>query len=220
MAKSSSSSDKEFPLPAQIYSPPKKDLSWTGLLEFVDDTVTDYSRPTPSIDASKCNKSELQSSHFSAFEHGESSDSIMSKPMIKFVKEVDCPRVIKTNNTENDRKSTVKYVEMYRNISKDNDYGGATQDRKSTTRGFQSLGRRLISWKFKKQTIVATSTTKAEYMAAASGCGQVLWIQNQMLDYGLISWQCKKQTIVATSTTEAEYVTTASGYGQVLWIQN
>ncbi|GJU90175.1 putative reverse transcriptase domain-containing protein [Tanacetum coccineum] len=38
------------PLPAQVYSPPKNDLSWTGLPEFVDDTVTDYSRPTPSID--------------------------------------------------------------------------------------------------------------------------------------------------------------------------
>ncbi|GKB48239.1 putative ribonuclease H-like domain-containing protein [Tanacetum coccineum] len=36
----------------------------------------------------------------------------------------------------------------------------------------------------KKQTIVATSTTEAEYVAAASCCGQVLWIQNQMLDYG------------------------------------
>ncbi|GJT66739.1 hypothetical protein Tco_1018219 [Tanacetum coccineum] len=38
------------PPPAQVYSPPKNDLSWTGLREFVDDTVTDYSRPTPSID--------------------------------------------------------------------------------------------------------------------------------------------------------------------------
>nr|GEV55553.1 hypothetical protein [Tanacetum cinerariifolium] len=36
----------------------------------------------------------------------------------------------------------------------------------------------------KKQTIVATSTTEAEYVAAANCCGQVLWIQNQMLDYG------------------------------------
>ncbi|GKA48438.1 hypothetical protein Tco_0741396, partial [Tanacetum coccineum] len=35
----------------------------------------------------------------------------------------------------------------------------------------------------KSQTF-ATSTTEAEYVAAASCCGQVLWIQNQMLDYG------------------------------------
>nr|GFB10049.1 copia protein [Tanacetum cinerariifolium] len=34
-------------------------------------------------------------------------------------------------------------------------------------------------------TIVATSTTEAEYVEAASSCGQVLWIQNQLLDYGL-----------------------------------
>nr|GEZ53178.1 putative ribonuclease H-like domain-containing protein [Tanacetum cinerariifolium] len=33
-------------------------------------------------------------------------------------------------------------------------------------------------------TIVATSTTEAEYVTAASCCGQVLWIQNQLLDYG------------------------------------
>ncbi|GJY49819.1 putative ribonuclease H-like domain-containing protein [Tanacetum coccineum] len=64
------------------------------------------------------------------------------------------------------------------------DHGGASQDRKSTTGGCQFLGRRLISWQCKKPTIVATSTTEAEYVAAASGCGQVLWIQNQLLDYG------------------------------------
>nr|GEY10761.1 putative ribonuclease H-like domain-containing protein [Tanacetum cinerariifolium]GEY10767.1 putative ribonuclease H-like domain-containing protein [Tanacetum cinerariifolium] len=33
-------------------------------------------------------------------------------------------------------------------------------------------------------TIVATSSTEAEYVAAASCCAQVLWIQNQLLDYG------------------------------------
>ncbi|GJZ96915.1 putative ribonuclease H-like domain-containing protein [Tanacetum coccineum] len=66
----------------------------------------------------------------------------------------------------------------------DSDYAGATQDRKSTTGGCQFLGNRLISWQCKKQTVVATSTTEAEYVAAASCCGQVLWIQNQLLDYG------------------------------------
>ncbi|GKC89128.1 putative ribonuclease H-like domain-containing protein [Tanacetum coccineum] len=66
----------------------------------------------------------------------------------------------------------------------DSDYAGANLDRKFITGGCQFLGRRLISWQCKKQTIMATSTTKAEYVAAANCYGQVLWIQNQMLDYG------------------------------------
>ncbi|GJV74475.1 retrovirus-related pol polyprotein from transposon TNT 1-94 [Tanacetum coccineum] len=41
-----------------------------------------------------------------------------------------------------------------------------------------------IMFTCKKQTVVATLTTKAEYVAAASYCGQVHWIQNQLLDYG------------------------------------
>ncbi|GJZ16162.1 putative ribonuclease H-like domain-containing protein [Tanacetum coccineum] len=46
----------------------------------------------------------------------------------------------------------------------DSDYAGANLDRKSTTGGCQFLGRRLISWQCKKQTIVATSTTEAEWL--------------------------------------------------------
>nr|GEV32042.1 putative ribonuclease H-like domain-containing protein [Tanacetum cinerariifolium] len=40
--------------------------------------------------------------------------------------------------------------------------------------------------KQKKQTVVATLSIEAEYVATASCCGQVLWIQNQLLDYGLV----------------------------------
>ncbi|GKG10958.1 hypothetical protein Tco_0342358, partial [Tanacetum coccineum] len=61
---------------------------------------------------------------------------------------------------------------------------GASLDRKSTIGDCQFLGSRLISWQCKKQSIVANSTTKVEYVAASNWCGQVLWIQNQMLDYG------------------------------------
>ncbi|GJZ88174.1 hypothetical protein Tco_0659956 [Tanacetum coccineum] len=57
----------------------------------------------------------------------------------------------------------------------DSDYAGAILDKKSITGGCQFLGKRLISWQCKKQTIVANSTTEAEYVAAANGCGQVLW---------------------------------------------
>nr|GEW75265.1 retrotransposon Orf1 [Tanacetum cinerariifolium] len=103
------------PLPAQVYSPPKKDMSWTGLPEFADDTITDYSRPLPSIES---NTSDLQNINSSVYEHGESSDSIMSKTMIKFVRAADSPEVNKTNQTETARKPPIKYAEMYRNTTK------------------------------------------------------------------------------------------------------
>nr|GEV93584.1 hypothetical protein [Tanacetum cinerariifolium] len=48
----------------------------------------------------------------------------------------------------------------------DSDYAGASLDRKSTIGGCQFLGKRLISWQCKKQTVVANSTAEAEYVAA------------------------------------------------------
>nr|GFA78348.1 putative ribonuclease H-like domain-containing protein [Tanacetum cinerariifolium] len=66
----------------------------------------------------------------------------------------------------------------------DSDYAGASLDIKSTTGRCQFLGCRLISWQCKKQIVVATLSTEAEYVAAASCYAQVLWIQNQLLDYG------------------------------------
>ncbi|GJT88201.1 putative ribonuclease H-like domain-containing protein [Tanacetum coccineum] len=53
----------------------------------------------------------------------------------------------------------------------DSDYAGASLDRKFTTGGYQFLGKRLILWQCKKQTIVANSTTEAKYVAAAICCG-------------------------------------------------
>ncbi|GJX94041.1 putative ribonuclease H-like domain-containing protein [Tanacetum coccineum] len=50
------------------------------------------------------------------------------------------------------------------------------------SQNFKSLQRPSFDKQSKES--LATSTTEAEYVAAASCCGQVLWIQNQMLDYG------------------------------------
>nr|GFB97767.1 hypothetical protein [Tanacetum cinerariifolium] len=78
----------------------------------------------------------------------------------------------------------------------DSDYAGASLDRKSITRGCQFRGCRLISWQCKKQTVVATSSTEAEYVATASGCAQVLWIQNQFLDYGVLGFELTMQVAI------------------------
>nr|GEX26392.1 putative ribonuclease H-like domain-containing protein [Tanacetum cinerariifolium] len=51
----------------------------------------------------------------------------------------------------------------------DSDYAGAILDIKSTTGGCRFLGCRLISWQCKKQTVVATSSIEAEYVAAVEG---------------------------------------------------
>ncbi|GJR71110.1 putative ribonuclease H-like domain-containing protein [Tanacetum coccineum] len=61
------------------------------------------------------------------------------------------------------------YLEAY----SDSDYASASLDRKSTTKGCQFLRSRLISWQCKKQTIVSNFTTEAEYVVAASCCGQL-----------------------------------------------
>ncbi|GKA26136.1 putative ribonuclease H-like domain-containing protein [Tanacetum coccineum] len=53
----------------------------------------------------------------------------------------------------------------------DSDYAGASLDRKSTTGGCQFLGCRLILWQCKKQTVVANSTTEAEYNGIGVNAG-------------------------------------------------
>ncbi|GJU39124.1 putative ribonuclease H-like domain-containing protein [Tanacetum coccineum] len=84
----------------------------------------------------------------------------------------------------------------------DSDYARATQDRKSTTRGCQFLGNRLISWQCKKQTVVATSITEAEYVAAASCCGQCT-PSTRTLDNGEIK-------LIATVDGQEKTITEAS----------
>nr|GEY00729.1 ribonuclease H-like domain-containing protein [Tanacetum cinerariifolium] len=82
----------------------------------------------------------------------------------------------------------------------DSDYVGASLERKSTTGGFRFLGCRLISWQCKNHTVVATSSTEVEYVATASYCAQVLWIQNQLLDYGKsvedVRYGCKSKCLL------------------------
>nr|GFC84156.1 hypothetical protein [Tanacetum cinerariifolium] len=70
--------------------------------------MADEEEATPSIDVSKSVSKELKerwkSNNPSFFNQGGSSGNVVSKPMIKFVKESGCPNGTKVNNTENAKK--------------------------------------------------------------------------------------------------------------------
>ncbi|GJS29708.1 hypothetical protein Tco_0490328 [Tanacetum coccineum] len=83
-----------------------------------------------------------------------------------------------------------------------NDYVGANKDRKSTTGGCQFLGRRLISWQCKKQTIMATSSTEAEYVAANcyGVCGKLVMKVKAME----VKLKTKKRKVVVSDSDQEE----------------
>nr|GFC81924.1 hypothetical protein [Tanacetum cinerariifolium] len=79
------------PSAADLYLSPKKDLSWTGLPEFVDDTVTDYSKLMPNVASTSA---EGQNKDSSTSEDVASPKS--PKPFVKFVKPKDSQPESKT----------------------------------------------------------------------------------------------------------------------------
>nr|GEW94229.1 uncharacterized mitochondrial protein AtMg00810-like [Tanacetum cinerariifolium] len=94
----------------------------------------------------------------------------------------------------------------------DSDYARTSLDMKSTTRGCQFLSKRLISWQCKKKTIVANSTTEAEYVAAVNCCGQVTKISQSSGPTNLVAdktiykeWEDRmERAATTTSSLEAE----------------
>nr|GEV35938.1 ubiquitin hydrolase [Tanacetum cinerariifolium] len=96
---------------AQIYSSPKKDLSWTGLPEFAEDTITDYSRPSPAIESTS---DDAQNKNLFVTETGASDSTILSKVAIKFVKAVDRAAERSTTTKVKAIKKSVRYAELYR----------------------------------------------------------------------------------------------------------
>ena len=82
----------------------------------------------------------------------------------------------------------------------DADYAGCKIDRKSTSGTCQLLGNKLISWSSKKQNSVALSTAEAEYVSIGNYCAQILWIKQQLLDFGLnyknISIKCDNTSAI------------------------
>nr|GFB91632.1 hypothetical protein [Tanacetum cinerariifolium] len=87
---------------AQLYSSSKKDLSWTGLPECKDDTVTDYSRPEPNVESSPDDDKKKNTSVSETV-----ASPIIPKPFVKFVKASDSQSKSKIDETETPKKSLV-----------------------------------------------------------------------------------------------------------------
>ncbi|XP_031131752.1 secreted RxLR effector protein 161-like [Ipomoea triloba] len=85
----------------------------------------------------------------------------------------------------------------------DTDFAGCKIDRKSASGTCQFLGGRLISWFNKKQNSIATSTVEAEYIAAGSCCAQILWMVQQLKDYGVTA---REVSIMCDNTSDILYV--------------
>jgi len=68
----------------------------------------------------------------------------------------------------------------------DSDFARSKTDRKSTSGTCQFIGSALVSWHSKKQNSVALSIAEAEYISAGSCCAQILWMKQQLSDYGIL----------------------------------
>ena len=66
----------------------------------------------------------------------------------------------------------------------DSDYAGDSDDRKSTSGYVFMLGGGVVSWASKKQPIVTLSTTEAEFVSAAFGACQAVWLRNVLEEMG------------------------------------
>ncbi|XP_074288567.1 secreted RxLR effector protein 161-like [Silene latifolia] len=66
----------------------------------------------------------------------------------------------------------------------DAEYSGCSVERKSTSGAANFLGPCLISWASKKQNTVSLSNVKSEYVVVAQYCSQILWVRQQLQDYG------------------------------------
>uniref|UniRef100_A0A2N9EWH5 Reverse transcriptase Ty1/copia-type domain-containing protein n=1 Tax=Fagus sylvatica TaxID=28930 RepID=A0A2N9EWH5_FAGSY len=71
-------------------------------------------------------------------------------------------------------------VEGYTDV----DWVGSITDRKSTSGYFTFVGGNLVTWRSKKQNVVARSSAEAEYRAVSHGLCELLWLRILMGELG------------------------------------
>ncbi|GJZ56177.1 hypothetical protein Tco_0611370 [Tanacetum coccineum] len=91
----------------------------------------------------------------------------------------------------------------------DSDHAGDYVDRKSTSGICTFVGCCLTSWFSKKQTILAISTTEAEYGSSGKACQQALWMKQALIDYDVqlddIPIMCDNKGAIDLSKNSVEH---------------
>ncbi|GJQ97487.1 retrovirus-related pol polyprotein from transposon TNT 1-94 [Tanacetum coccineum] len=89
------------------------------------------------------------------------------------------------------------------------DHAGCKDDCKSTSRGLQFLGEKLVSRSLKKQDCTTMSTAEAGYVSLSTCCAQVIWMRTQLLDYGYkynrILMYCDSKSAIAISCNPVQH---------------
>ncbi|GJX69264.1 hypothetical protein Tco_0304991 [Tanacetum coccineum] len=98
----------------------------------------------------------------------------------------------------------------------DADHAGCHDDCKSTSRGLQFLGDKLVSWSSKKQNCTAVSTAEAEYISLSACCAQVILMRTQLLDYGYcytkVPMYCDSKSAISISCNLVQHSRTKHIY--------
>ena len=87
---------------------------------------------------------------------------------ILFTKNVDC-----------------QSVDAYSDV----DWVGAIDDGRSTSRYFTFVGGNLVTWRSKKQNVVARSSVEAEFRGMTLGICEALWLRLLLMDLGYLPRQ-------------------------------
>ncbi|CAJ2663689.1 unnamed protein product [Trifolium pratense] len=107
-------------------------------------------------------------------------------------------------SSEKGNPSVVGYV--------DSDYAGDMDDRRSTTGYVFTLAGGPICWKSSVQSIVAMSTTEAEYMAVAEAAKEALWLTGLVKELGVeqggVQLHCDSQSAIYLAKNQVYHART------------